>query len=75
MLSAIFDGISAIGNFFSSVFSFVGMLLSSLIDFISMLAQIPSLLPAMFSWLPGTIVSAVIAVIMIAIVYKMLGRE
>lgn len=75
MLEAIYNAIVGIGNFFSTLFGFVGTLIDSFLSFIGMLTQLPGILGVMFSWLPSAVGSALLAVLAIAIVYKLLGRE
>lgn len=75
MLEAIYNAIVGIANFISTLVSFVGTLIDSFLNFIGMLTQLPGILGTLFTWLPSAVSSALLAVLAIAIVYKLLGRE
>lgn len=78
MLSAIFDTLRMIGDFFSMLFSVVVDLLKGLADFVFSLGQIPSLIASLFGgngMLPLSIVGGFTAVIATVIILRILGRD
>lgn len=77
MLSAIFDGIKSIVDFFSMLFDFVIDFFKGIADFIVNLGKVPSLISSLISGgaIPSVFVSGVLGVIACIIILRCIGRD
>lgn len=75
MLSSIASILSDIGNFFSSIVSFITKLFSDLVYVVQLIGQTVSEIPGYFSWLPVPIVAGLVSLFAIVVIYKVLGRD
>lgn len=81
-MSVIFSGLKdffdLVGNFFSSIFSlleFLWDLIAQIDDMIIMITEAASNLPLVFTFIPPSILVFASAVIIIAVLYLILGRN
>lgn len=74
-MQAIAEFLKAIGDAILGVYDFVISLFQDLVFMVRMLGDIGQALPVYFSWLPSSVLSALILVFTLVILYKFLGRE
>lgn len=74
-MNAIIEFFSSIGDFLATVVDFVISFFKDLIFAIQLIAKFISQIPSYFSWLPGEILTLIIALFAIVAIYKILGRE
>lgn len=75
MLSSIANILADIGNFFSSIVSFITKLFSDLVYVVQLIGETVAEIPSYFSWLPASVVAAIVALFAIVVIYKVLGRD
>lgn len=74
-MNAIIEFFSSIGDFLATVVDFAISFFKDLIFAIQLIAKFISQIPSFFSWLPGEILTLIIALFAIVAIYKILGRE
>ena len=81
-MSAIFDVLAGIGDFFSMIGNFFVSIVDFVIDMVGDLVYVVALLgkfvieiPGYFSWLPNEIVALLITAFSIVVIYMILGRK
>lgn len=74
-MNAIIEFFSSIGDFLATVVDFVISFFKDLIFAIQLISKFISQIPSYFSWLPGEILTLIIALFAIVAIYKILGRE
>lgn len=57
------------------VVQFVVKLMGDLVMVVNLLGETVNSLPMAFAWLPGTVVTLLIALFAVVVIYKFLGRE
>lgn len=57
------------------VVQFVVKLMGDLVMVVKLLGETVTSLPMAFAWLPGTVVTLLIALFAVVVIYKFLGRE
>lgn len=75
MLRAIKNAVLFIVSFFTSVFSFITSLFKDLATMAGLLAKSVASVPQYLTFFPAAFTAIVIALISIAVIYKILGRE
>lgn len=75
MLDGIFQVLSAIGDFFSSIIDFVSGLIQGLIDFVTSLASVPSSIQSILGGFPPYLVTGILGLIALMIVLRVVGRD
>lgn len=69
------NAIKAIFDLLAGIVQFVIKLMQDLVMVVGLLGQTVSTLPVAFAWLPGTVVTLLIALFSVVVIYKFLGRE
>lgn len=64
-----------IGTFIGSVFDFIIDTVEGLAYIVKLTAHFTAKIPDYFSWLPPEFLAMVVLVFLIAVIYKILGRE
>lgn len=75
MISAIFDVLTTIGDFFKSLFDFVFTLIKDIVEFTKMLVKLPEYLGDSLGFLPPVLLGGVGAVVVVIILLRVLGRD
>ena len=75
MLSSIVEILKSIGDFFSSVVSFITKLFSDLVYVVQLIGETVAEIPDYLSWLPSGVVASLIVLFSIVVIYKVLGRD
>lgn len=75
MLSKIAEVVTAIGDFISTVVSFVVDFLKDIFQVIVLVGKTVVHLPEYFSWLPAAAVSIILVIFGVVVIYKITGRE
>lgn len=77
MLTAIYNGLMGIVDFFSMLMDVVIDLFTGLVDFMKSLAEIPSLFSSVFgsSGLPSVFVAGIVSVVLTIIILRIIGRD
>ena len=74
-MNAIIEFFSSIGDFLATAVDFVISFFRDLIFTIQLIAKFIGQIPSYFSWLPGEIITLIVALFAIVAIYKILGRE
>lgn len=74
MLEAIKTFIQNIGNFFSTLWTFVIEFFEGLVFVVKTMATIVPNIPSYFSWLPAAALTLVVTAIGLVVAYKIIGR-
>ena len=75
MLDSIFNILSQIGDFFTSVGKFIVKLFNDLVYVIQLIGETVADLPNYFGWLPSELLSILLSIFAIVVIYKVLGRD
>lgn len=74
-MNALLEWFASFSDVISSVMDWFGGLIKDLINLVKMLGQAASVIPQLFTMLPGALTGALVAGLAIAILFKVLGRE
>lgn len=75
MLQEIRDILVSIGDFFKTVIDFVISFFQDLVYMVKLVGQTVEDIPQYFNWLPGSLVTLILAILAVVVIYKILGRE
>lgn len=75
MLQEIRDILVSIGDFFKTVIDFVISFFQDLVYMVKLVSETVAQLPDYFSWLPGSLLTLILAIITVVVIYKIVGRE
>ncbi len=70
MIQSIFDILSSIGNFISTVFGFLFSLITDAITVLKLIIQAPSFITSSLVWLPASISGLLIAIISFLVIMR-----
>lgn len=74
-MSAIIDLLTTIGNAFLSVIVFISSTILDILYVVKLTAEVVVQFPVYLSFLPDVILTPLLAIISVAVIYKILGRE
>lgn len=69
------EALETILDFFKSIWDVLVMLFDGLLDFFEMLSTLPEQIQSYLSFLPDSIVGAIVGALAIVIIYKIVGRD
>lgn len=69
------EGIKTLIDYLESIWSTCRFLLTGLVDFFKMLGTIPNKVASFLSFLPPSVLTALLGLVAVVIVYKMVGRD
>lgn len=75
MLDAIWSGLKGIWDAIISVIEFVIDFVRDLVDLVVLVGESVLEIPEYLSFLPGSVITVIVAVFGIVVLYKILGRE
>ena len=77
MLSAIYNGISRIVEFFDMLIDIVVDLFTGLVDFMKTLAQLPLFISSTFSnsGLPAPLIAGIVSIVAVVIILRIIDRD
>lgn len=74
-MDGIISFIESIGDLLSSGFDYLISVVNDLVYVAKLLSTVVSSVPLYFTWIPGEMIYFIEAILAIAIIYKIIGRE
>lgn len=75
MLQSIFDVLTSIGNFFTSIVEFLISFIGDLVYAIKLIGETVIQIPSYLGFLPSAVLAIFITIFSIVVIYKILGRD